>query len=397
MEKNLKEKIKLFENTGTECAAFFSPQEKEEIKLNSTTTDKPRRKKKKQPIQTEQAEYVNIIPVGGAEASGYFPPVSTSSCNYLEFDSHQLDDASLQLSDLTQSEYANLQSFDLTQSEYANLQPFDLAQSEYANLFPLAMSDTARFYADPEGQTLTIKKKKAKRRIKEPTENVISIEGVQSDQLNITKSEYANLFPLGMSDTARFYADPEGQTVTIKKKQTEEQTEEVSVKVTSADEVKYAELDLTQPYYANVLHRSELDTTLTAEYCHLGHDNKLVPININPDQSTFSGADRNTRKTNESLEKGEGVSLGIKSKTRPRKKSISKDNAPGTLSTKFSKLNIQPIQEEIIDNNSQVLSDAARKKKDVTKSSRFNFFSKKPKKPMPEPDSGYNTESMQNK
>lgn len=218
MKNNIANKIKLFEAkiqpiTPFDVALVDSTQVKEKgVKFTSPPIAKPRHKKKR-PAQTEQAEYVNIIQADGAKLGGYTSLSIPPSSYYPQTESIQASyGSSLQSFDLTLPEYT-------TQLAYESLQPFDLAQSEYANLLPLGRSDKERFYADPEGEWVTIRK----RHSQESIVKGISLEATQSIQWDLAQSEYANLLPLGTSDTERFYADPEGQTVVVKKNKAKEQ------------------------------------------------------------------------------------------------------------------------------------------------------------------------------
>ena len=60
----------------------------------------------------------------------------------------------------------SVSSSDYPQLADINLCPFDLEQSEYANLFPLGTSDTERFYLDPAEQCVAIPKKHTGNRVR---------------------------------------------------------------------------------------------------------------------------------------------------------------------------------------------------------------------------------------
>ncbi len=349
MESNIADKIKLFENTKIQYTAPLevnsadSSQTKEEIiKLAPPSLSKPRRKKKlTQTKQVEQAEYVNVSPA--AEAQWSLAPLSVSSSDYSQ--------------------------------AYTNPCPFDLEQSEYANLLPLGISDTERFYVDPEGKYVTIKKKQTKKRAKELVAKETPIEAIQAVQFDLEQSEYANLLSLGASDTERFYADPEGKYVTIKKKQTKKRAKELVAKETPiAGGIHYAELDLTQSNQVNDLQRKKLDDKNT-EYSYLGSDNRLVLSN-KADQDKVLSIANNEQKTR--LLGVEGVAtVGTKNKIqRQRKKNKSKDDYLRPLTAKFEKFKIQAIQEE----STLASSVEMKQKESMVDQYKFSFFAKKPEK-----------------
>lgn len=363
-KKNFLNKIKFFENPETQYTTHInfsdSTQVEEEAnKLISPPIAKPKRKKRK-PIKNKQAKYVNIVRVEGAEAQW-----DTSFNNYPQFDS-------------TQQTYSS-----------SSLQPFDLAQSEYANLLPLGISDTERFYVDPEGSWVTIKKNQPKASALEETQ-----EAAQSMQFDLAQSEYASLLPLSTPDT-KYYVDPEGEWTAAKEKQVKKPT----IKAAPIEGVvQYAELDLTQPAYLNILQKTKLDTISDSEYFHLGPDNTLTPSNtVNLSKDVLQHAARDEREKSESLQMKSVVAPSVKNKTQlKRKKNIAKDNCPGSLSVKFEKLNIQTIQEEPTLGESCVLPDKEQNES-VKKPFRLKFFSK-PKKSMQEiKESIPNVASMQNK
>jgi hypothetical protein len=228
-------------------------------------------------------------------------------------------------------EYANFQSLNLTEPEYANFQSLNLIEPEYANFQSL---------------------------------NLTEPEYANFQSLNLTEPEYANFHPLGVSDTEPFYPNLEGQTVTLKKnrkKETSRQIKESTVGKTSAEEINYAELNLTQSNDVNVLNPNILDTGSASEYCYLSADNKLISISNRSDQDEALGTAQH---------KIQGaMSSGVKDKVPLRKKKKVKNN-PGSLSAEFTKLEIQPIQEE----EAMLESTSSSEEK---KPSLFSFFLKK--------------------
>lgn len=399
MESNIKNKIKVFERTKTQCPASLdinpttSTQAKETAKLVTRPTAKPRRKKKK-PTQTEPTEYANFPPLGeGAEGSEY-----ANLSEYPVFDPSQLASGGQVSLDFTESgsEYANLSDnyweFEsTTQTDYSNLGPYDLEKSEYANLLPLGTTiepqgSLERIYADPEGALLSIPERP------NPLASEIPIEGAQP---RLEQSEYAN-FPLSETDPEQFYKSFESARSTAKKKKTKKQSKP-SEQVSDPDKLQYAEHDLAQSHYVNVPHRSQLDTTEEdaedTQYYYQSHDNTL--ISSSPlDQDKVLNTARNEQEKVEPLEvQGEAVS-GARNKIQRRKKNIRKENCPGSLPIKFEKLNIQPIQEEVAEDRFRVFSSSEMQQKEK-KPSLFNFFLKKSTKEMKKPTAS--SKAMQNK
>ena len=270
----------------------------------------------------------------------------------------------------------SVSSSDYPQLADINLCPFDLEQSEYANLFPLGTSDTERFYLDPAEQCVAIPKKHTKKPSKESTAKETPIEA--------TQSEYANLLTLEISDTERFCVDSEGRYLTIKKKQTKKPSKESTAKETPiAGEIDYAELDLTQSDQVNALQGEKLDNTNT-EYSYLGVDNRLI-FSSKADQDKVLSIANNAQK-NRLLDVERVAAVGAKNRN--------KDDYLTSLTAKFEKFKIPAIQEE----STLASSMETKQKESVASQYEFSFFARKPEKLTQESKrSASNFSVMQNK
>ena len=201
---------------------------------------------------------------------------------------------------------------------------------------------------------------------------------------DLEQSEYANLFPLGTSDTERFYLDPAEQCVAIPKKHTKKPSKESTAKETPiAGEIDYAELDLTQSDQVNALQGEKLDNTNT-EYSYFGVDNKLI-FSSKADQDKVLSIANNAQKTR---------LLGVERVAAVGAKNRNKDDYLTSLTAKFEKFKIPAIQEE----STLASSMETKQKESVASQYEFSFFARKPEKLTQETKrSASNFSVMQNK
>lgn len=445
MESNIKNTIKLFENAKIQYAnpleinvAASNHIAEDKKKISVPPIAKPRRKKIESNY-TKQAEYVNVIRVEGAQADSVsaIAPLDASSFNhYPPFDSTQsIYDSGLQAFDLALPEYVNISQYPelgASQLAYDSLQPFDLDQSEYANLLPLGISNEERYYDDSEGKWISIQKKQSKKPTKELVVKRIPIEVTQSAPIGL-ESKYAN-FPAPGLSSQPFHSYPEIQHLRVSKKKAKKSAK-VIVKESCRETVQ-SEYPSQEGWDASFIQqfRTETETNALNSPKKLTEKQTRTPIigkikyadshfiqsdiadtkqlHLSPENKLISSVEiQQDKKLNEMEKEYENSKIfrnesagasGIKNKIRiMRKKNKSKDNFPGSLSAKFEKLKIQPIQEEsILEEQIDTLTSSYEiiKRENVMKSSRFNFFEGKPKRLTYETTkSASNLGAMQNK